>query len=311
MNIEQEHAHIVNFINGFESIVKQNKFKHYIEVGGIESYTIGVMTAEGTAVDLITGAENFISNGVKKLWEMVSNFFKGIWNFFFGSEKKAEKAVTQTEEISKTSDEVKSAISAGKVAPPPTQTSEDMSKHYAKVARINKHVIKLNELLQKATTYIDSDASMVDAIKQMKDELVPNVTGRMANLLGELAITGEKFNNAIAELDVVQTSVKGYKVPEGNRLDAATLNSILSMVNRHSSAAKKTIRELKLFLEGCGELITEVKNNGGMPDVLASRILRMLQITQAKMAGKLKRLCSRIQEIKNECDALHKLIVEK
>lgn len=311
MDIEQEHAHIVNFINGFESIIKQNTFKHYIEVGGVESYTVGVMTAEGTAVNLITGAENFISDGVKKLWEMVSNFFKGIWNFFFGSEKKADQAVKQTEEITKTNNEVKSAINSGKVSPPQTQTSDDMARHYANVARINKHAIKLSELLKKATTYIDSDANMVDAMKQAKDELLPAVHGRMITLLNNLTTSGEKFNNAMAELDDIQNKVKAYQVPQGNRIDTATLSNILSMVNSYSTSAKKAMGELKEFLAGCGELITEVKNQGSLPKALATRILRILQITQSKMAGKLKRFCARIQEIKDECDTLHKLIVEK
>ena len=115
MNIDQEHSHIVSFINGFESIVKQHQLKHYVDVGGVESYTIGVMRAEGESVDLVIGTENFISNGIKKLWEMVSNFSKSVWAYFFGSEKKAETAVKETEEIKKVSAGVKTAVNSSKV----------------------------------------------------------------------------------------------------------------------------------------------------------------------------------------------------
>lgn len=313
MNIEQEHGHIVSFINGFESIVKQHQFKHYVDVGGVESYAVGVMRAEGVSVDLITGAENFISNGIKKLWEMVSNFAKNVWGYFFGSEKKAETAVKEAEDVKKVSAEVKSAVSSGKATtpPPPSAPPAEITKHYANIAKINKHALALSALMAKATTYFDPEQDIMSSMEQMKRELLPKAEGRIASILSDLAGAGTKMGVSMAALNNIQNEFKAYQVPQGNRVDTAALTKLLTLVNGYSGATKLAVENTKDFLSICSTLVAEVKNQGSMDEQLAGRILRMIQISQAKGAGKLKRFCRRIEEIKTECDILHSLVFSK
>lgn len=313
MNIEQEHGHIVSFINGFESIVKQHQFKHYVEVGGVESYAIGVMRAEGESVDLIIGAENFISNGIKKLWEMVSNFSKSVWAYFFGSEKKAETAVKETEEIKKVSAEVKTAINSSKVLEPPAPSAPpaEMTKHYSNIAKINKHALALSALMEKVTTYFDPEQDILGAVEQVKRELVPKAEGRIAGIMKDLVGSGAKMGTSMAALNSIQNTFKAYQVPQGNRADKSSMINLITLVNGYSGAAKVAIENTKDFLNICSSLVAELKNQGSMDEQLAGHMLRILQIAQAKGAGKLKRFCRRIEEIKTECDIIHSLVSSK
>ena len=313
MNIDQEHSHIVSFINGFESIVKQHQLKHYVDVGGVESYTIGVMRAEGESVDLVIGTENFISNGIKKLWEMVSNFSKSVWAYFFGSEKKADTAVKETEQIKKVSAEVKTAVNSSKVLalPAPSAPPSEITQHYSNIARINKHVLALSALMEKVTTYLDPEQDINAAVEQVKRELVPKAEGRMAGIMNDLVGSGTKMGTSMVALKNIQNDFKAYQVPQGNRVDKSSMINLITLVNGYSGAAKVAIENTKDFLSICSSLVAEVKNQGSMDEQLAGRMLRIIQISQAKGAGTLKRFCRRIEEIKTECDIIHSLVSAK
>lgn len=89
-NFESEGGHIESFAVGFESLIQQFRGTGNPVISGTESYTVGVLKAEGLQWDVTKGFENFISEGANKLWKMIVAFFKGIWEFFFGRSKKAK-----------------------------------------------------------------------------------------------------------------------------------------------------------------------------------------------------------------------------
>lgn len=82
---KNESEHIRSFVNGFESITQQFRCGDKMEIGGCEAYAVGVFSASGMpTIPAQGGFENFVVNGIKKLYEMVKTFLAGVWNFFFG-----------------------------------------------------------------------------------------------------------------------------------------------------------------------------------------------------------------------------------
>lgn len=99
--INNEADHIENFCAGFESIISQYLNKGtQVEIGGCEAYTTTIMKANNLNWDATQGLEGFLGDGIKKIYEMIKNFFKGIWNFFFGPSKAAQTAKNDADEIS-------------------------------------------------------------------------------------------------------------------------------------------------------------------------------------------------------------------
>lgn len=82
---QSESEHIRSFVQGFESISQQFRCGSKMEIGGCEAYAVGVFSASGMeSIPVVGGFENFVTNGLKKLYEMVKAFLAGVWNFFFG-----------------------------------------------------------------------------------------------------------------------------------------------------------------------------------------------------------------------------------
>lgn len=83
--LTNESEHIRSFVDGFESIAQQYRCNGAVQIGGCEAYAGGVFSASGMETMPVQGGfENFVTNGLKKLYEMVKAFLAGVWNFFFG-----------------------------------------------------------------------------------------------------------------------------------------------------------------------------------------------------------------------------------
>lgn len=82
--LESDSIHVIRFIDGFESIALQLADSGKVALSGCESYTIGVLKANDIKFSPYMGSENFIIEGAKKLYEMITALCKNIWNFFFG-----------------------------------------------------------------------------------------------------------------------------------------------------------------------------------------------------------------------------------
>lgn len=95
LEMENESEHIRSFVNGFESIAQQFRCGSKMQIGGCESYAVGVLSASGLqSIPVQGGFENFVVNGLKKLFEMIKSFLSRIWNFFFGKTRWAIETKT-------------------------------------------------------------------------------------------------------------------------------------------------------------------------------------------------------------------------
>lgn len=86
--IEMSAHDIQKYIQGFESALLA------INIGSSQT-TKGKMVLALTGYESATmdhyGKENFIRKGLESLWKMVSDFFKKVWGWFFGTGKKAQE----------------------------------------------------------------------------------------------------------------------------------------------------------------------------------------------------------------------------
>lgn len=97
--LDSEVEHINNYVTGFESIITQYRNCGVIRFNGFENYTLAIHKANELTLSPSAGMENFITDAVKKLWEMIKSFFRGIKEFFFGKDKKVEETKDAVKEF--------------------------------------------------------------------------------------------------------------------------------------------------------------------------------------------------------------------
>lgn len=307
MDLELENDHVMNFLNGFESIVKQAKYRGIAEIGGCETYTVGVMRAEGIGWSGISGQENFISESVKKLWEMVNNFFKGVWNFFFSAEKVADKAEEKAKETVKIADKVESAVS--KISDtPPKETSA--TKHYSNIEAINKKSAEISKHLLEIVRYVgDSDGKyLADCATNLKGasnelDISDKIKGLVNSAITRVAAVSDAELKMITELK----KVKEYKVPTGNRVDKSAVKTMISLVGIfngkyivYSGVCRAFFRDVEKLLEALKEEGEEI-----------GKLLRQVQIGQAVIARKMKFLIARVKKTNDDLHKLDELVESK
>lgn len=306
--IEQDSAHIESFINGFESIIKQKSRNGFVDIGGCETYTTGVMLANGVKFqDTYDGFENFIAEGIKKLWEMVSSFFKGIWNFFFGSDKKLENAKKDAKEIPSQTNTIANRIAE---VSKKLESSDALKEHYDRVAKINAHRKRISELLKKSTKYFSPDElgsnDFKSEVQQMAGSDIPQgIQDKIKRISQIQTRIGEKLKSSIG----LKERIEAYQVPQGLRLDRSELDKLLQLVNEY---AKDTTEQTDLIKETftlSGEVIKDLESKLGGGDGVKT-ILRIFQATNKKIGLKLKFYVNTINAIKEELNKLDKMLSE-
>lgn len=305
MNIESENDHIVKFIDGFESIIKQHKFRHLVDIGGTESYTVGVMHAEGVRADFVLGTENFITSGLAKLWEMVSNFVKGITGYFFSGERKAEKAKETANEIVKEVEETKKALNSRPSTPTPpapattkpaannkSQSTPNpanaMAAEYTRIENINKQAGILKTQLEKAgAVWIVGvgDDGVKDLLKGHSIESLPS---SVKSKIDAMVSAESKFNDIASQHRKIIERLDAHKVPEGNRLDKSALTAILDLAADYSKSVKSVFDEVKRFIDASSSVVDSLKGLHDVDEKEIAFVLKQLQKTNTVSGIRLK-----------------------
>lgn len=308
IDIESDHQHIMSFIDGFESMIKQYRENGSVNIGGMEGYSVGVLRANSLQYDVTKGFENFIVDGIKKLCEMISDFFKAIWNFFFGSDKKAAKAEEDAKETKVKVSKVKKAVNET-----PSNPSTDID--YSRIKKINAHGKRIKELLDKVLRYMEGS----DQASKHFEEAAGNLdSGELppeyAKIFEKLKSVSLKIKKDCDKLNTIAPKIKELKVPEGNRLDKSATSKILSLVDSYMIASIDAISSSRALLTECEnsyDLVFKIVKGEGFNDEQGRSFLRVIQIGQKVFASRLKWMTRTVTDIKTEIDSLNILLEKK
>ena len=194
--------HVECFSEGFESIIKQYRSKGLVDYSGNEGYCIGVMKANGYNKGIEHGFENFITAGLKKLWETIKGMCRAIYEFFFGS-KSGDDQCSPSEDVKVSAALEKKAENINKGIPDLITTPEDLDKFLGHVAEgrevkepknqvvrnAKEDEKKLNEMIMsKVGKEVETDKMLKkispNGYKKATNE-IKNVRARIANELRE------------------------------------------------------------------------------------------------------------------------------
>ena len=170
---------IENFVEGFESIVTQFRNNGKVNNHGFESLTIGVLRANGMQWNVEAGLENFITASAKKIYDMIVNFFKSIYNFLFGKEKKID-------ETQKNFDQIKNKLNDKEIL---DFDNKDLDTPAGRrVVQLRKLCAKLIDDFKDPTNYIAQMDDVMNAFKGIDDRFgVASEYRHMATVLKEIS----------------------------------------------------------------------------------------------------------------------------
>lgn len=306
---ENEGQHIDNFCAGFESIIDQyvNKGTQVV-ISGCESYTTSVMKANGLTPDTTGGLENFITDGLKKIYEMIKNFFKGIWNFFFGPSKTAQNAKKDAEEISDilkdTSFKKKFEEDMKEYAPLFTvdfKTERSNSNVWDKFNADQKKDIESYKLIDNAVNrlkqYFDLHKEAGKGISSAARTDLNKYRTKMTELLGGDAPKFTDYDKMMGSITAIQVDVANLKYNMG------LANGFTSMVNEAKKAMELAERTFKEF-ERSVELIKHKAERQKNRDVeyAAQQALRLTNIAMQRSAHVLSVLARNLKIVKEQMD---------
>lgn len=288
--IEQDSAHIESFINGFESIIKQKSRNGFVDIGGCETYTTGVMLANGVKFqDTYDGFENFIAEGIKKLWEMVSSFFKGIWNFFFGSEKTAAKSKVDADDLLKTLKEHGNIIdkSLGKNYTDLDKLSGDLKKDAEASKLIDNAVKRIEKVLSYSP--ISKDSNNGHFIGRFRD-YQKNMVGLIGNDFPRAAT--DKLARRFGDLTVAAVDTRF------NQTRASSIVEMIELLKPIITEAEDTLKEID-------RTVQIIKNkaeraNSHQEEYKAQQALRLTNMAMRGIAHILAVVCKNVKIIKDQ-----------
>lgn len=317
MELEIQHDHIMKFIDGFESILKQNKFKHYVEVGGVESYSISSLHAEGIKCDLVNGFENFVTDGLKKLADMVLGFLKTVKEYFFGrdakvasTEKKAEAIKTETKEIVvKLHGIDKNGPHTTTITTTSQSSGEDVKKHYAKIDRINNYGKKLSDLIAKTKNYFTGAENLIQAISSASEEGGKTLGGSPAtlNAIKNLKQDIEKFDEYTIAAKRSLEKFQAYEIPTGNRMDLNALDKILALNADLVYTIKTQMNRLQSVLNISTTITKSIDADGGDAET-KKNTLRFLQLVNKRISARMNNFIKLTDQIKTVVGDLNEIL---
>lgn len=242
--IDSESDHIINFINGFESMISQYRERGDIyDQTGFESYTKGVMRANNLPLTPNAGFENFVTKGLSKLWEMVKNFFKNVFGFFFGKENKAKKIEENNKEIK---DKMGSSEKVGISITVPKkegESEEDFEKR--KKEALEDYAKKLSAASSKIKPpKMDKSEGLKipESIKENKEEIP--IIDVVKDVMHKLSV---KY------VDFFMNSLGSFK---GIEIDSNTLN-----ITVNGSATLDSLLKFNVQYSELGTSVTKALNN--------------------------------------------------
>lgn len=243
---KNESEHIRSFVNGFESMTLQFRCGSEMEIGGCEAYAVGVFSASGMpTVPVQGGFENFVVNGLKKLYEMVKAFLAGVWNFFFGKTRWAIETKTNIKtaegnfiHLKKTNSsemnklrEIYYPLAKDFTNVDPIITAmDDATEMYKKV--FDKEISTKSEF-EKFKTILKRVASEMEAnVKgESKDNFIKFLTITWFNQSGELCT---HYDTVLKEMKRVMDSTElaslAKEGSEHNKADATKLMNLIKKV---------------------------------------------------------------------------------
>ena len=237
--IESDLQHIDNFVEGFESIINQYRSKGMVNYSGFESYTIGVMKANSLTTNVYNGFENFITDGIKKLWEMIKNMCKSIYQFFFGGKNDENKEIKEEEKeikqnvllLENLDKKCEGVVSNSEIAEVINEAAEEVKNNKPiKENNFNKSDVKtsvkanykktISEKLKKV--FKDNDVN-VTVVKSKSKKIVDDAT------------SSSEFKEAIrkatrsAENEIVEGLIKRRAIKKFKTQFQSTLNKLKTM----------------------------------------------------------------------------------
>lgn len=237
--IESDLQHIDNFVEGFESIINQYRSKGMVNYSGCESYTIGIMKANSLTTNVYSGFENFITDGIKKLWEMIKNMCKSIYQFFFGGKddenkeiKEEEKEIKQNVLLLENLDKkCEGAVTNSEIAEVINEAAEEVKNNKPiKENNSNKSDVKtsvkvkykqvISDKLKKI--FKDNDVN-VTVVKSKSKKIVDDATRS-----SEFKETIRKATRS-AENEIVEGLIKRRAIKKFKTQFQSTLNKLKSM----------------------------------------------------------------------------------
>lgn len=311
--INNEAQHIENFCAGFESIIVQYRNNGtQVEIGGCEAYTTTVMKANDLNWDATKGLEGFLGDGIKKIYEMIKNFFKGIWNFFFGSSKvvsDAKKNADDIETILKDSNFKRSLNESL------ANASLSMDLAMQKARRNGTNLDQLEADLKKdreASKMIDNAVGRIGAVFSYKIETEHANAGKYRDEL-------DKFGNTMLELLGTSYSYSAYrKLSEGfSEISLATIRTNYSTTRAEGivalvAAAKvalvnseSALKELERTVEGIRHKAEKEKTRD--TEYKAQQALRLVNLAMRRTAHILTVLAKNIKIINEQTEIIKKV----
>lgn len=244
--------HVEKFAAGVESILSQYRAKGSVSYVGSESYTVGIFKAGGLQWNINSGLENFITDGLKKLMDMIKQMCRSIWNYFFGGGESDSASIE---------DDVKA-----------TETMEKAAKN---IERTGEAVLDASQIKKAIDTGIDSAArgrpvpapiaiKVVDA-RSSEQKLTAECEHAYAQAAAEAyEQRKKKLEGRNAEIDKLQTQMKA-EAAEGIRKTKEKVleNEVVNNLRKELSdrvMGSKPIRALLNRIEAPVKVLVDFTN---------------------------------------------------
>ena len=262
--IDSDAEHIEKFVSGFESIIAQYTDNGLVGFAGNESYAVGVLKASSAHFNIHKGFENFITDGAKKIYDMIVSFFKSIYEFLFGKEKKIEG--TQ-----KNFDKVKDKLSD-------KEALDFDNKDLDSVA--GRKVVKLRKLCAKL---VDDFSDPKPYIDQM-DDVIAAYKACGGNFPGQ-----SKFNDMKTFLDRVSKSLENNirHAREDSMFHSADVTAIVN-------AGRDYVRHYNYIFDSMNKLVNSAEfkklcenadsSKQKLVNTFTSKLNKLTQVSTKKLA---------------------------
>lgn len=310
---DNDGQHIENFCAGFESIIDQYLNKGtQVEIGGCESYTTAVMKANDLNWDATKGLEGFLGDGIKKIYEMIKNFFKGIWNFFFGSSKVVSDAKKNADDIETILKDSKFKRSLDESL---ATSSMSFDQAMNKARRNGASLDELEADLKKdreASKMIDNAVNRITGVFSYKNEPDQANAGKYRDEL-------DKFGSVMLELLGPMYSYTSYNklatsfgdvslATIGTRYNSLRAESIVGLVAAAKVAlvnSESALKELERTVEGIRHKAEKEKTRD--TEYKAQQALRLVNLAMRRTAHILTVLAKNIKIINEQTEIIKKI----
>lgn len=212
-NLEQQAEHAETLIQGLQDTISGSEGMNLTEA---QHYLHGVLYANGGASIHVAGNEGVlesIKNGLMKVWQVISDAFKKVWNYFFGGKDTAAKVKEIKEDAQK--------------KPPQPELK-----------------LEVNEEKRKALA--DSIDALADAYTKFSDEHGDDFvrSGEIEVMVSSATISGLKHDLKHIASDVREATTAS-SVKETNAAVVRMLPKAEKMFKDVKNALQRTQEELK------------------------------------------------------------------